>query len=136
MKLVCAVKNRNPRGRCDRRSRYTAAVASARAPALPHAPRPRAGPVDRGIEGPSGPAGSGPPTVRRLVHSYGPGVDRTAAVRRPRGPCGAATQLRAATQLQLRGDVATAVLSRPCGSPCRAGWATLFAACLHSLPPA
>ena len=57
---------------------------------------------------------------------------------RPRGPFGgcadlaaAAAQLRAATQLQLRGDVATAVLSGPCGSLCRAGWASLLAACLQ-----
>ena len=51
MKLVCAVKNRNPRGRRPPLQIHREAVASARAPALPRAPRPRAGPVDRGTEG-------------------------------------------------------------------------------------
>ena len=105
-----------PRGPCGGRADRAASAASQTTPCLARGEEPLM-PSLHNLQRPRGP--------------YGGRADRDRRAAAPCGAAGAATQLREATQLQLRGDVATAVLSGPCGSPYRAEWASLLAACLQ-----
>ena len=82
MKLVCAVKNRNPRGRCDRRSRYTARPL--RRPAPQPCPTPRVPAPDPSTAASRDQAGR--PGVGR--RPYGGWSTRTVQEWTVRRPCG------------------------------------------------